>query len=284
MGNTRRRDYLLALGTGVALWVLPLIALGIWDDFLFAGVYFHLGNPKVASYLGYFARPDLPLMGVWALTLLLAFALAYRRKEYRYYVLWTIALALPFFVRMDVFRLWPSLVTLLLFLLARLRSSATDTEPQTSCHAFPDAWPTPRRRMGAILTMPLLIAFLASVGLVVQDRWKDYDALQRVADRVRTLVKPDQAIWAVPFTPGIYCLADRPSATRFYFILPWLAKPEVQRETIATLERHPPVLIVDESHADGVMEALLPGYDDFLKRRYTLLETLDDTRLYARRP
>jgi hypothetical protein len=44
------------------------------------------------------------------------------------------------------------------------------------------------------------------------------------------------------------------------------------------------VLIVDESHADGVMEALLPGYDDFLKRRYTLLETLDDTRLYARRP
>ena len=255
-----RRNYLLGIAAGSALWITPLALTGTWNDYLTSCIYFHWDNPHAGTYFRAPYRNEYPVIAAWAAAALCACLLSLHNKRNLHYLTWALALAFPFFGRMDAFRLWPSFIALCMLIAA------------TS--------PTPSRPLKLML---LLVAMLATIGLYFQDPWRDFGNIRNVAARVQALTNPRDAIWAGPFVPAAYCLADRPSASRFYFILPWLAKESVKRQLLEDLARTQPKIIIDIPGHHGGTEMLAPGFDAFIRQEYRLLETIGDAHIYQRK-
>jgi len=74
-----------------------------------------------------------------------------------------------------------------------------------------------------------------------------------VSQAVGELARPNQPIFDFSNQPAFYFFANRPNPTRFYQV-PILSPPELQRETILTLERAKPPVVIRRSPE---------GYDNF---------------------
>jgi hypothetical protein len=255
-----KRAYLCGLAVGLLCWLGPLFALGIGSDFFDSVVRFHFNNPSVATYFRGSNENERIAIAVW----LLCFGWLASLKEYRgkrlWLIVWFAAMALPFFGRMDVFRLWPSTAAMLV-LLARANHDGL-----------------------AARAVALATAAIALVALLL-NRPATFPESLDVSNDIAAMTRPDDRVWAGPFNPLRYCLAQRQPASRYYFILPWTAKAEVRQEIVADIVKSPAKLIaIDHMDSDshfGVRH-LLPELRDVLAKNYHFTHTRRGTDFYVR--
>jgi hypothetical protein len=104
------------------------------------------------------------------------------------------------------------------------------------------------------------------------DRWAEIEAM---AEAIRAETSPDDRIWVFPHESTLYLFADRRSASRYPFLLPWTAPPRVVNELLQDLAARPPRLVVFAQHyrdaSPGVpaSEFAAPVID-FLASRYAV--------------
>ena len=108
-----------------------------------------------------------------------------------------------------------------------------------------------RRRVARVVAA--LAVFLAlstaSVATTAEFVWKNYDPARRVeiealAAAIRSETAPDEPIWVFPHESTLYLFADRRSASRYPFLLPWTASPRVLAGVVGDLAARPPRLVV----------------------------------------
>jgi hypothetical protein len=253
-----RLRYLAGLGIGLVAWGSVVWRLGIAAETLDATVLFHRGNPEIGSYFRGLGDGDYPALSLWLLVLLYGAVLARARRERAWVLAWAVSAALPFFGRMDAFRLWPSVILMLTYLASRLGPAG-----------------------GVRTLVPLLV--VATVGLRGLSPPRDFARLDEIRSRVDKYVAVGESIWVGPFDPNVYCVTKRRSASRYYFILPWVAKPGVREALLSDIERNRPTLILDLSSATESTRELLPGLEALLAARYVLAEAGGDARYFVLR-
>jgi len=114
-----------------------------------------------------------------------------------------------------------------------------------------------------------IAALIASAALLYSlDRPSSFEHASEIATYIRTRTGPEHSIWVAPWSPNVYCLSGRESATRFYFLLPWIAKEGVKAEILRDLQRNAPEFIVDVSRGRNSLPQMLPGLQDLLAERY----------------
>lgn len=238
-----RVAFAIGVSGAVVGWVALLAAIGVQPSDLASALFFHVGSDDVVHYF----RGIEPEERIWALVWVAAGASALvacgNRRRAAWTAVWLLALAIPFFARMDAFRLWPSTVAAAVFFLPWLMQARWAVRAAV---AFGVAVP--------------LIYFLEEPGT--------FDHYSEIATYVRNRTGPKDTIWVAPWSPYVYCLSERETATRFYFLLPWIAQDAVKAEVLRDLERNKPALIVDVSRGRRSLPAMLPGLQELLDARY----------------
>ena len=199
-----------------------------------------------------------PALVAWLLLLLISGVVASLEHDGTWVSMWAVATAVPFLGRMDAFRLWPSAMLMVTYLLIRLR---------------------PRGRLVALLSL-LLVTSVGAWATPTPHTFSRVDAMRR---RVEKHVGESESIWVGPFDPVVYCATKRRSASKYYFILPWLTKPGVRETLLAQLETDRPRLIIDVSNTTYSTRQLLPGLDSMLAAHYVLIDQQGDVRYFLLR-
>lgn len=164
-----RKFYLAGFILGAGVWIGPLISLGILDDAIGATLLFHLDNPTRNTYFLGLASGNYNAFAIWLLILAASGFNAWRLKKHYWLCLWLVIAALPFFGRMDAFRLWPSTMMGLAYLFMNMDMAVT--------------------RRTLLFGMIALPAFIYSVEMPVKM------ALDRsVAEKVSRFTNADDAI------------------------------------------------------------------------------------------
>jgi hypothetical protein len=255
-----KRAYICGLAAGLVCWLTPLVALGIGLDFFHSVVTFHADNPTIATYFRGPVDNERASVAVWVL----CFAWLATLKEYRGKRLWLIvwfgAMALPFFGRMDDFRLWPSTAAMLV-LLARANHEEL-----------------------AVRYVAITTACVALIALVLHHPAVFPESLD-VSHDIAAMTSPGDHVWTGPFSPLRYCLAQRQPASRYYFILPWTAKAEVRRQIVNDIvESSPKLIAIDhiESDSEFGVRRLLPQLLEVIAENYHFNGTRRGTDFYVR--
>jgi hypothetical protein len=110
----------------------------------------------------------------------------------------------------------------------------------------------------------------------------------RLVSAIHVITKPGEPIFVVPYSPGLYYLAERPNPTRHGAVLPGYASDEILAEIVAALERTETRLIVFERIAyDGQSERALPVFapelSAYFSERYVQIERIGNFTLLRRR-
>jgi hypothetical protein len=252
------RFYISSFSLGVLAWLGPLLALGLGHSLFESVVTFHLNNPLVGTYFRGPSWSDRYGFALW----LLSFAwLASLKDERRYKIvllLWIATMAASALGRMDAFRLWPSMAAMLVLIAEKT----------------PDTSPAPR--VWSIAT--------TVVGLFVLITTYPRTSLEiiNISRTVATMTHPDDRIWVGPYDPLPYCLARRQPASRYYFVLPWTAKPEVRRQVVDDIAAASPKLIVIEDRGVLGLRRLLPELRNTIAKSYHPSRSYEGLEFYAR--
>jgi len=252
-----RGHFIAGFGAGVALWLAWLASLGILAEALSAVIFFHWGNAGVGSYFRGLAPEALPAVAAW-LSILAVNCHAARERRF-WQLLLAITAATPFFGRMDAFRLWPSTILLLAMLWTR-------DDPRSSRSTW---------------QLALSIALLGWLGFSAPG---SFASTRQIVAGIARHSAAGERIWVAPFAPSVYCLSGRRSASRFYFVLPWVAKPAVRAEVMRDLRAQPPTLIVELTASGYSLDAMVPAVRPWLQQDYALAETSATARFWRLKP
>lgn len=253
-----RRLFLAGFLLGLALWSGMLWYLGILQQTLEATVLFHLNNPSMTSYFRLILENDYPALVIWLLSLGALLIVALQERETLWVLGWVMAVALPFFGRMDGFRLWPSTLLILTYLFSRRSGSVK-----------------------LIGIAPFLVAAVA--GAATMDRPENFEWIERINQRIKKYAGQTGTIWVGPYEPDVYCVSKRAPAAKYYFILPWILKPGVPQELVKEISDHKPQLIVDVSNSTYSIKKLVPDLDRLIQEKYGLAERDGDVRYFVLR-
>lgn len=257
--KSSRIFYLLGFFVGLFVWVAVLFSLNIFDQFREATLFFHIDNPHRKSYLSGANVSDYPVIAMWcALCIWVVFV---SKRQWKLWIpLWALAASLPFFGRMDLFRLWPS--TMLLVTCIFILSGNSLVMRTTS-------W--------------AMVCFSLVGALLVPPHYKDdFSKIIQISKTIQAIIPEDNTIWVAPFEPNIYCFTQKESVSRYYFILPWIAKPEVQEEILGSLKHNKPYLIVVLKNSYS-LENLVPGIAHLIQQRYYLAKSDNYAEYYQLR-
>jgi hypothetical protein len=254
-----KRAFCCGLAFSLLCWLLPLMALGIGSEFFASVIGFHVNNPSVVTYFRGPIENEMAAIGLWILCLgWLATLKEYRAKRL-WLIVWFAAMALPFFGRMDAFRLWPSTAAMLV-LLARANHAGF-----------------PARAAGLATACIALIAILLN-------RPATFPESADVSNDIAAMTAADDRVWTGPFNPLRYCLAQRRPASRYYFILPWTAKAQIRREIAADIAASAKLIAIDhiEDDSNSSLLRLLPELGGVIAKDYHFIGTRRGTYFYAR--
>jgi hypothetical protein len=119
------------------------------------------------------------------------------------------------------------------------------------------------------LAVRAVVAFGVAIPLIYfLEEPGTFDHYSEIATYVRSRTGPQDSIWVAPWSPYVYCLSERETATRYYFLLPWIAQDAVKAEILRDLERNQPALIVDVSRGRRSLSTMLPGLQELLDTHY----------------
>lgn len=198
------------------------------------------------------------------LGLFILFVIETIRREIPFYKFVIIlSLLLPGIFRMDAFKLLP-FFTLLLVFLAR------------------------GEYVRGIRNLPLILLLL-SIASVYQYRFilnQNFDGIKMISYYIQSAVPPEESIWVGPHEANIYCISHRRPASKYYFILPWIARPEVVQDIVEDLVgQGAPRCIVDVSRFNNAsprgLETVLPEFDSLVKD-YSDIKMINNTIIYCK--
>jgi MFS family permease len=252
------RFVLIGFVAGVLSWAGALMALGIGPDFLASTVLFHLSNPLAGKYLRGLNPMDIPAVLLWVTGFCGAGVVLWRRREGFWALAWIVAMAAPFFGRMDPFRLWPAMAVIILVL---------------ALHG------ADRGRWERLA--PYGLAALA-VAVVLVSHPHPMTRATREARLIVAHSAAGDAVWVAPFNPSLYCLADRRPASKYYFVLPWTRKADVLAQVGRDLVQNRPQLIADVSDGLYSLQTIVPDAQGIIDRGYHLLAQEPGLKLYER--
>lgn len=177
-----------------------------------------------------------------------------------------LSLLLPGIFRMDAFKLLP-FFTLLLVFLAR------------------EKYVRGIRNLFIFLILLLLLSF----GSVYQYRFilnQNFDSMKIISYYIQSAVPPEESIWVGPHEANIYCISHRRAASKYYFILPWIARPEVVQDIVEDLRgEDAPRCIVDVSQFNDAstrgLETVLPEFDSLVKD-YDDVKMINNAIIYCK--
>ena len=256
--RTTRWAYASGFLLGAGLWIAPLYGIGILHETLAATLLFHSDNVDWISYFRWITQNDYPPFLIWLLCLGSVAAIGFRLREARWALIWLLAAAAPFFGRMDAFRLWPSTLAAFTYIFIR----------------FGD---------GAKYISLVLFGLLTIVAILSAPGFRSFQRENEVARRIKRYSTDQQTIWVGPFNPNAYCLSNRQSASRYYFVLPWIAKAGIRAQIVKDISEKKPNLIVDVSDKEFSLSQLLPGLMPLLQEKYALVEDSGDAKYYLLR-
>jgi hypothetical protein len=252
------RFYIPSFALGVMIWLGPLLVLGLGNELIESIVTFHLHNPLVGTYFRGPVRVDRYGFALWLLGLAWLASLKGDRRYKIGLLLWVAAMAASALGRMDAFRLWPSMAAVLVLI----------------AEAAPDASLAPRGLPIATAAMGLLV--------LITTYPQTSSEIINISRTVAAMTRPDDRIWVGPYDPLPYCLAQRQPASRYYFILPWTAKPEVRRQIIDDIADASPKLIVIEDRGVFGLGRLLPELRNTIAKNYHPSRSYEGREFYAR--
>ncbi len=158
-----------------------------------------------------------------------------------------LSLLLPGMIRMDAFKFLPALAVILLFL--------------TNNPYFKKL-----RNRVVLIGVFSLFSILHYTDILSQD----FDSIKMVSTAVQVKSSPKDSIWVGPHEANIYCLSHRRPASKYFFLLPWINKPEVLITLGEDLvKRDPPVCIVDVSKFNMAttyrLEDMIPEFPEIIR-------------------
>lgn len=255
-----KRTYVFGFMIGTSSWLLMIRELGIMQDALMSALLFHSNNPRFSAYFKIISPHHYSGLLVWLGCCALAVRTAYSRaglREAAWLFAWLMAAAASFFARMDAFRLWPSALLAMVYLCCQLQ------------------WHV-RNKLG------LGLGVIGAIAVVSMERPESMWRSQMLADRIRALTQNSDTVWIGPFDPLSYCLSGRTPASKYYFVLPWTAKPSVREVILSDIRTRAPKLVIDESTSEFVLWDLVPGLQSHLSSQYRLVETSFGAHFYLR--
>ena len=255
--RTSRWVYVSGLLSGLTLWIGLISSVGIFRDAIEAIVLFHVDNPARSTYFNLIESSSVKGLALWALVLAGVAIHAYRTQR-NWITAWLIIAALPFFGRMDAFKLWPSMLMGFTYL-------------------FTYANIGPHRRT----LLPYLLALL--ITLLSISRPSSFEKDEAISKQVMQLSSSNDTIWVGPFMPNIYCMSNRRPASRYYFALPWTIKQSAKMQLIKDLYLNRPKVIVDVSNKWFSLNTLTPEIMQLIKDNYILVKDSGTARLYLRK-
>ena len=238
-----RASYFAGVVLALSIWVGMLAVNHLVEPFLESTVLFHKDNPASGSYFRGILPQELTGILIWVLVIAVAGYSAIKRRQV-WVLVYLLGAALPFFGRMDAFRLWPSTLVGLSYLVAQTNLGPTRWLGWT---------------VGWVSVLVLMIATRPVEG---------YSRARAIADAVSGLTQPHERVWVVPFNPNVYCLSNRRPASRYYFVLPWTLKPDVRREIMHDLRARPPRVVVEGSWGKSMLPRLFPEVLPWLQANY----------------
>jgi hypothetical protein len=253
--RSARMSFAAGFIAGLAIWLCWLASAGIFGEAMAAVLFFHWGNAGAGSYFRGPDRAAYPALAAWLLILAAGWAGSREHGFNHWLLLLAITAAVPFFGRMDAFRLWPSTALVLTTI-----------------------WNARGARSGA-LGWALALSMLG-LGWLGFNSPYSFSPVQRIVAGVERYSTPAERIWVAPFSPNVYCLSGRSPASRYYFVLPWIAKPDMQAELMRDLRARPPALIVELLHSGYSLDALVPDAWCWMQRNYRLVETRETVRFW----
>lgn len=251
-----RIRFLAGFGLGVVAWLTPFLVNGAAPAVVDATVLFHLGSEQVATYTRHTPDSKVALV-IWTVLVLTAVMRQPTRSRALWVGLLLLSLVAPYLGRADAFRLWPSSAAALTLIAASGTLSG----------------------IGRLILGGLAVLLACSVVRQFPDPPAEELA---VAAAVERSTAPGDRVWAGPYAPWVYCLSGRQPASRYYFIVPWTAKPEVRQALMADLRRSPPKIFVDNASL-GPLPRVVPGAVSFLIENYRLAGSYGGSTIYMRR-
>jgi hypothetical protein len=256
--RTTRWAYASGFLLGVGLWIALLYRIGILHETLEATLLFHSDNLGWSTYFRSIQTSDYPALFVWLLCLGSVAVLGVRLREPRWVLVWLVAAAVPFFGRMDAFRLWPSTLVAFTYIFIHFGEGS--------------------KYIGL-----LLFGLVTIVAILSAPEIRSFRTENQVASRIKHYTTERQTIWVGPFNPNAYCLSHRQSASRYYFVLPWIAKAGVRTQIVKDIAEKAPNVIVDVSDNEFSLGQLLPDLMPLLRKNYDLVEDSRDAKYYLLR-
>lgn len=253
-----RKYYVAGFLLGAGIWIAPLMMLGILDDAINATLLFHLDNPERNTYFHGLQSGNYNAFAIWLFVVAACGFNAWKTGKQYWLCVWLIIAALPFFGRMDAFRLWPSTMMGLAYLFMNMEMAVNS-----------------RSLRFGMIALPLLIF---SVELPVKMAFD-----RSIAMEVVRYTSADDTIWVGPFKPNVYCISQRKPASRFYFLLPWIMKPGVETAVLRDFSQNPPRMIVDTSNKLFSLEKLAPRLASEIELNYRLVGQDAGVRYYLRK-
>lgn len=257
-----RKPFLLGAVVGLALWISWLALAGVLKDAIDSILLFHVGNGQAKTYHEGLNVHSRSAMVACALLLGAACLRFPNWKERGWFAALALAAAVTYFGRSDAFRLWPAMAMMMVVAL--------------SCSG-----PFLRERT---IGLGLCVGVATMVALLAYD-WpgkRSYDWVNQVVAQVRLHARSGESIWVAPFAPSVYCVADNPPASRYYFVLPWTAKPEVQQQIMDGLQASPPRIVV-EINKGYALEDVMPRAKRWLVRSYVLANSINGANIWKLR-
>ncbi len=224
LSKNMRKNFLAGLILSLLFLVLLLKYKGILGPFI-ENTIFTLKRYDIKSYM----RLPYPneyyqfaLLGFVFLASVYSFV---RRSTGLYEFLAVLSLLIMGIVRMDAFKMLPFFAVMFYVILRK-------------------------EIAGSIKNTTFVMVMLSLMSLwhyreILEQR---FDQIKAISYTIEAKTGPQESIWVGPHEANIYCLSKRRPSSKYFFLLPWINKPEVLLTLGEDLTRRdPPACIVDVS-------------------------------------
>ncbi len=166
-------------------------------------------------------------------------------------------------LRMDAFKLLPFFTVLLYLYSSSLRID----------------------RMRQILVIVLVLSIISIVNYKYILN-QNFDGIKMISHIIQSKTGENESIWIGPHEANIYCLSKRMPSSKYFFLLPWISRPEVTRtlsEDLAKNDR--PGCIVDVSRFNNEteynLELIFPEFRE-IKKGYEDIQEINGAIIYCK--
>ncbi|MPZ98572.1 MAG: hypothetical protein GEU80_04385 [Dehalococcoidia bacterium] len=127
---------------------------------------------------------------------------------------------------------------------------------------------------GMLLLIPVLVVY-ANYPTWTTHRYEAMGEISRILDETAS---PGDTLWVPDYTPQVYFLSGLTPATRYFYEMPFITRPETLDETLLALAIEPASFIVQHNLA-----ASNPRLKRLLTRSYELLYATPDVQVFGLR-